>query len=58
MSVLDMLHMTGSTARCFDSCRAFILIEDLSVVTTCAGCARIVAIDVPAHVAGFMTTTA
>jgi len=58
MRILDVLDMTGSTARRFDSCRAFILIENLSVVTTSAGGAREIAIEVPAHVALLMTTTA
>ena len=57
MRILDVLDMTGSTTRYLDSCRAFILIEDLGVVTTPTGCARITAIDVSAHVARPMTTT-
>jgi len=58
MRVLDVLDMTRSTARCLDSCRAFILIEDLGVVTPPTGRARINPVDVGAHVACFMTTTA
>ena len=58
MRILEVLDVTRSTARCFESCRSFILIEDLGVVTTRAGGARGIAIDVLAHVAGFMTTTA
>jgi len=58
MGILDVLDMTGSTTRRFDSCGAFILIEDLSVVTTSASGARGIAIEVPAHVALLVTTTA
>ena len=58
MRVFKVLNMARSTARRLDSCLAFILIEDLGVVTTRAGCARVLAIDVPAHVARLMTTTA
>ena len=56
--VIDVLDMAGGAAWSFNSCRTLVLLKDLGIMTMGAGCARIISIDIGAHVACLMTTAA
>jgi len=58
MRVLDVLDMARGATGSFHSCGALVLLKDLGIMTMGAGCARIISIDIGAHIACLMTTAA